>query len=89
MSIIKRHYGSYSKAVTIEEYDEIGARYNLKNICTLDINNNVMPTYKAIYFIIRHAKKGITIHRTIPTRLLELSQRLRQVLYMVVGYQKV
>lgn len=88
MAIVERHYGSSSMGLTIEQYNEIGARYNLKNICTLDINSNVMPTYKAIYFIISRTTKGISFHKKIPTRLLELSQRLRQVLYMVVGYQK-
>lgn len=87
--IVKIHYGSASKSMTLNQYNETAKRYHLKNICELDINNNVLPTYKAIYFIINHSNKFITFHKKIPTRLLEFSQRSRQVLYMVIGYQKI
>lgn len=90
-AIVKKHYGSSSPALTLNQYNEIAERCNLKNICTLDINTNVLPTYKAIYYIIDHApanKGKIKFFKKLPTRFLELSQRIRQVLYMVVGYQK-
>lgn len=86
--IVKRHYGSASAPLCIDEYNEIATRYNFHNICTLDINNNVLPTFKAIYFVINHSGKGLKFHKKIPTFVLEYAQRLKLVKYMIIGYQK-
>ncbi len=86
--IVGKHYGGTSKTMTLKQYNEVAELYGMKNICALDINKNVLPTYKAIYYFIDSNKKAITFHKKIPTRILELTQRLKRVLYMVIGYQK-
>ncbi len=86
--IVSKHYGSASKALTLKQYDDIAKKYHLKNICSLNINKQVMPTYKAIYYIIDHADINFKFFRKIPTRLLELSQRRNDLIYMVIAYQK-
>lgn len=87
-AIIKKHYGTTSEPLCLEEYNQMAARYNLKNICTMDINSNVLPTFKAIYFIINKTGKILGFFRKIPTLLLESAQKQKIVLYMVIGYQK-
>ncbi len=86
--IVGQHYGTSSNGLTVNQYNEVGARWGLKNISTLNINKNVMPTYAAIYYIIDHSELNFKFLRKIPTRLLDLSQRLNQIHYMVIGYQK-
>lgn len=86
--LIDRHYGSSSPALSLNQYNGIAHRYNLNNICALDINDNVLPTFKAIYFMIKYTGKGIKFFKKIPTRILEISQKQRIVAYMIIGYQK-
>lgn len=87
-ALIGKHYGSTSTLFTLDQYNETAIRNNLKNICALDINSNVLPTFKSIYFIIDYSGKGIKFFKKIPTRLLEFAQKQKIVLYMVIAYQK-
>lgn len=86
---IGRHYGKTSEPPCLAQYDEMALRHNLQNICAKDITSNILPTYWAIYALIElSCRGGISFHKKLPTKLLELSQKSGRVLYMIIGYQK-
>lgn len=87
--LVGKEYGSSSIPLTLSQYDEIGKKYRLKNIYHRDITRNTLPTFKAIYSSTDMFYKGFNFHRKFPTKVLEITQRLGLVKYLIVGYQKI
>lgn len=81
------HFGGGSETLTLQQYNEMARRYNLKNTCEIDVTANIMPTFVTLLDRIDWHKKGALIN-WFSSRMLWFSQKSGKVRYTILAYQK-